>query len=184
MNRSSLIHWLLTAQAGSELNLKIMKLKQMVNFQVILDVFLLATYLLSRNGRLWRVGCETIFKSQPRTRISNQFSRIILARIGSRHKFSIKNREHFDLLKNKLTLILTEVRLIANYNCPVILRCFSVGLCDCYWTYTISKRVNRSERLIKDISGLAGRHGILWRIIWCITYDIDCSSEKLLTFLA
>ena len=40
MNRSSLIHWLLTAQAGSELNLIKMKLEQMINFKVRLGVFL------------------------------------------------------------------------------------------------------------------------------------------------
>ena len=40
MNRSSLIHWLLTAQAGSELNLIIMKLEQMINFKVRLGVFI------------------------------------------------------------------------------------------------------------------------------------------------
>ena len=38
MNRSLLIHWLLTARAGSELNLIIMKLKQMINFKVRIDV--------------------------------------------------------------------------------------------------------------------------------------------------
>ena len=38
MNRSSLIPWLLTPRAGLELNLIIMKLKQMIHFKVRLDV--------------------------------------------------------------------------------------------------------------------------------------------------
>ena len=38
MNRSSLIPWLLTPRAGLELNLIIIKLKQMIHFKVRLDV--------------------------------------------------------------------------------------------------------------------------------------------------
>ena len=44
--------------------------------------FLLTTEILLRNDRFWRLDWETVFESQPTTRISNQFSRIILARIG------------------------------------------------------------------------------------------------------
>ena len=99
MNRSSLIHWLLTAQAGSELNLIIMKLKQLINFKVRLSLFIywliisvwwiyvcffLTTKILLRNDRFWRLDWKPIFKSHPWIRISNQFSRTILARIGSR----------------------------------------------------------------------------------------------------
>ena len=39
MNKRSLILWLLTAQAGSELNLIMIKLKQMIDFKVRLNVF-------------------------------------------------------------------------------------------------------------------------------------------------
>ena len=55
MNKNSLIPWLLTAPAGSELNLIMMKSKQMINFKVRLDFFVLTTEILLRNDRFSRL---------------------------------------------------------------------------------------------------------------------------------
>ena len=53
-------------------------------FQGNIWCLLLKTEILLRNDCFWRLDWRTIFKSWPKTRISNHFSRIILARIGSR----------------------------------------------------------------------------------------------------
>ena len=53
-------------------------------FQGNTGCFLLVTKILLRNYRFWRLDWGTIFECQSKTSISNQFSRIILARIGSR----------------------------------------------------------------------------------------------------
>ena len=60
--------------------------------------FLFMTEILLRNYRFWRLDWEAIFKGQSKTRISNQFSRIILARIGSRLKFLIEKTYAFWLI--------------------------------------------------------------------------------------
>ena len=56
-------------------------------FQGKTGCLLLTTEILLRNDRFWRLDWKNIFKSRPKTRISNKFSRIILARIGSRFSF-------------------------------------------------------------------------------------------------
>ena len=84
LNKNSLIPWLLTVRAGSELNLITKKFTLMVNLKVILDVsYWRLDELLFRNDHFRRLDCKSVFKSRSRTRICNQFSQIVLARRGS-----------------------------------------------------------------------------------------------------
>ena len=62
MNRSSLIHWLLTAQAGSELNLKMMKLKQMIHFKVRLDAFSIGDWNIFKKWSFLKTGLRNRFR--------------------------------------------------------------------------------------------------------------------------
>ena len=84
MNRSLWILLLPTVRAGSELNLIIMKFIQTINFKVRLNAFYWPfNEILLRNDNVWKLDWKTVFKSRSWARISNQFSSIILARIGS-----------------------------------------------------------------------------------------------------
>ena len=92
--------------------------------------FLLMTEILLRNYRFWRLDWEAIFEGQSKTRISNQFSRIILARIGSRLKFLIEKTYAFWL-----------IFMVSNIKYRI-------------WNLSLSQKIISKQKTIRKILGI------------------------------